>query len=301
MLQILIALLPDFALIGLGAALRGAVPQAAWAGIDRVNYLVLFPALIFLAALGRTPDGADLLVLGIGVWSIMGLGLILTWLVRPLGPERFLDFAGMWQCSWRFNTALGFVAIQGFPPDYRGLLSIAVGLAIPVANLLAVAGLSRGNAMSARRTAWQIATNPFLLASLSGLGLSLLGYRPPELLLAPVARLSDAAVPVAMLSIGAALHWAALSRLDAFKIAISVIRLLILPAATWAVTWAIGLDPARTAVLMVFAALPTASASHVLASVFGANREEVAVVIAQTTFFGMLTLPLWLMLVGSSG
>ena len=45
-------------------------------------------------------------------------------------------------------------------------------------------------------------------------------------------------------------------------------------------------------------ALPSASAAHVLASVFGADREAAATVIAQTTFLGVVTLPLWLALIG---
>ena len=228
----------------------------------------------------------------------MALGMGLAWLARPLGPERFLDFAGMWQCSWRFNTALGFVAIQGFPEGYRAILSIAVGLAIPVANVMAVAGLSRGNAMSFGHTVKQILLNPFFLASFLGLSLSILGLRPPALVLAPLERLSDAALPIAMLSIGAALRLEALARLDPFKLAINAIRLVILPAATFVTTWLLGMEPTYRTVLVVFSALPSASAAHVLASVFGADREAAATVIAQTTFLGVVTLPLWLMLLG---
>ncbi len=300
MSPILLSLLPDFALIALGAALRGALSPAAWQGIDRLNYLLLFPALILLATLGRTPSAADLLLIGPAVWAIMGLGLSLAWLARPLGPEKFLNFAGMWQCAWRFNTALGFVAIQGFPPEYRALLSIAIGLAVPVANVLAVAGLSRGNAMSFGHTLKQIALNPFFLASLSGLTLSILGVEFPDIVLAPVERLSQAALPVAMLSIGAVLRFEALARLDLFKLSVNVIKLVILPAATFAVTWLLGLDRAHATVLVIFAALPSASAAHVLASVFGADREASATVIAQTTFLGCVTLPLWLMVLGGA-
>jgi len=295
---ILLALLPDFALIVLGVILRRQLTVAAWQGIDRLNYLVLFPALVFLATLGRVPTTADLLLIGPGVWAIMGLGLSLAWLVRPLGPERFLDFAGMWQCSWRFNTALGFVAIQGFPEEYRAILSIAIGLAVPVANILAVAGLSRGNGLSFGQMVKQILLNPFFLASFSGITLSILGLRPPDLVLAPVERLSQAALPVAMIAIGAALRLEALARLDLFTLAINVIRLGILPAVTFAVTGVLGVEEDYRTVLVIFAALPSAAAAHVLASVFGADREAVATLIAQTMFIGCFTLPVWLMVLG---
>ena len=51
-------------------------------------------------------------------------------------------------------------------------------------------------------------------------------------------------------------------------------------------------------VLVIFAALPSAAAAHVLASVFGADREAVATLIAQTMFIGCFTLPVWLMVLG---
>ncbi|WP_240789571.1 AEC family transporter [Pseudooceanicola onchidii] len=298
MSPVLLALIPDFALIVLGVVMRRQLAAAVWQGIDRLNYLLLFPALVFLATLGRVPTTADLLLIGPGVWAIMGLGLTLAWLARPLGPDRFLDFAGMWQCSWRFNTALGFVCIQGFPDEYRAILSIAIGLAVPVANILAVAGLSRGNAMSFGHTVKQILLNPFFLASFLGISLSIAGLRPPDLVLAPLDRLSDAALPIAMISIGAALRLEALAKLDLFKLAINVIRLVILPTVTFAVTGLIGMDTPYRTVLVIFAALPSASAAHVLASVFGADREAVATVIAQTTFLGCATLPFWLMMLG---
>ena len=56
----------------------------------------------------------------------------------------------------------------------------------------------------------------------------------------------------------------------------------------------LGLDPAIASVLVVFAALPTASAAHVLASAFGADRQLVATLIAQTTLLSALSLPLWI-------
>ena len=296
-MSVLISLLPDFILIVLGRLLKKGVAEAAWVGIDRLNYMILFPSLIFISALGRQPAAADLLTIGLGVWSIILLGMGLAWLVRPLGPERFLDFAGTWQTAWRFNTALGFVAIQALPEGARALLSIAIGLAVPLANILAVSALSRGQAMSLSRTLVQVVTNPFLLASVGGMTLSILDVTLPHLVRAPLEHLAVSALPIALLSIGAALDWRALMRLDPFMLAINAIKLLILPGAAYLVTWAIGLSPLHASVLVVFAALPTASASHVLASVFGADRQIVATLIAQTTMIGCFTLPLWLMLV----
>lgn len=294
MFQILIALLPDFSLIALGGLLRVTLTADAWKAIDKLNFQVLFPALIFSAALSKAPDAGDVLVVGVGVWLIIALGFCLAWPLRPLGPERFLDFAGLWQTAWRFNTALAFVAVQTLPDTHRALMSIAIGMAVPLANVLAIGAFSRGHALSLPKMVRQIVTNPFFVASVAGMALSMLRVELPPLVLKPVRMLAMAAIPIALLSIGASLSWRALAKVDRFSAALNAIKLLVLPAATWALATALGVDPVRTTVLTLFAALPTASAAHVLASVFGADREAVATLIAQSTLIGCVSLPLWL-------
>ncbi len=299
MSQILIALLPDFALIALGGVLGRIVPTEGWAGIDRLNFLVLFPALIFVAASSRQPAGADLLVIGLGVWALQLLGFGLGWLARGLGPDRFLDFAGLWQCAWRFNTALAFVAISPLPASFAAPMSIALGLGIPLANILAVGALSRGGALGLGQTLRQIALNPFLLASAGGITLSILGLRLPDLVLHPVTSLSQAALPIALLSLGAALNWGAILRIDLFAAVFCGIKLVALPSAAFGVGSAVGLSAAHITVLTIFAALPTSSAAHILASVFGADKRAVSTLIAQCTVLGCITLPLWIALVAA--
>lgn len=294
MSPILAVLLPDALVMALGRAMARFVPPAGWEAVDRLNFLLLFPALIFQAAARGAPSPGEALAIGGGVWAILLLGLALGWLARPFGPRSFLDFAGAWQTAWRFNTALGLVAVQALPPDAHGLMPIAIGFAVPLANVLAVVALSRGGALGPLQTLRMVALNPFFLASSLGLALGAAGLVLPHLLAAALARLADAAIPLALLSIGAALDWRALARLDPFLAALSTIKLVALPAATLAATRLLGAPPELSAALVVFAALPTASGSHVLASVFGADRRLSALAIAQSTLLGCVTLPLWI-------
>ncbi len=62
---------------------------------------------------------------------------------------------------------MAFVAVATLTNPPLGELAVAVGLAIPMANLLAVSALSRGSG-SLVQTLKRIATNPFLIASVSG-------------------------------------------------------------------------------------------------------------------------------------
>ncbi|MCY1282981.1 auxin efflux carrier [compost metagenome] len=295
---VVFALLPDFLLLITGRLFRDTLPATGWQGIDKLNFNLLFPALIFVSALRSPPSTADLAVMGLGVWAGMLFACGLAWFMRGLGPQKYLDFAGMWQTAWRFNTALAIVAVQALPVEFRGLMSIAIGLAVPVANILAVSALSRGNETSWAKTIRQVLLNPFLIASVTGVSLSVLQIQLPELVMQALTKLAQAAVPVALLSIGASVNWRAIARMDRFEAALNAIKLVVLPAATFLGATLLGVGPGPRMVLTLFAALPTASAAHVLASVYGADREKVATLIAQSTLLGCVTLPLWLMVLG---
>ena len=291
---ILTGLVPSFLLICLGGLVRPRLSENAWAGLDRLNFEILFPALIFTTAAARPIATGDLLLVGPLVWAVLGLGLILGWAARPFGPVRFLDFAGCWQTAWRFNTALGFVVVQALPAADPALYSVAIGLAIPLANILAVSALSRGEGLALGPALRKVALNPFLLASAGGVLLGVSGLELPQPVLAPLTLLAQAAIPVALISIGATLNWRALARLDRFSTILVATKLIALPAAVTLGAALFGSPSPVIPVLIVFAALPTASAAHVLAAGFGADRQLAATLIAQSTLLSALTLPFWM-------
>ncbi|WP_232281930.1 AEC family transporter [Roseobacter sp. SK209-2-6] len=292
---ILMGLLPSFLMVGLGGLLRNRLKPEAWLGLDRLNFEVLFPALLFFAACNRPIAWSDLIRIGPAVWAILLLALLLGLTTRRLGPKRFLDFAGAWQTTWRFNTALAFVAVPVLNPGLVGSMAVAVGMAVPVANILAVSALSRGGNLSLSATLLKVASNPFLIASLAGVAVGLSGYRIPAPILAPAQMLAQAAIPIALLSIGATMNWQALARLDRFNGYLCLVRLVLTPALVFLTCWILSIPADLAAVLILFAALPTASAAHVLASGFGADRILVATLIAQSTLLAALTLPLWIL------
>ena len=104
-----------------------------------------------------------------------------------------------------------------------------------------------------------------------------------------------AAIPIALISIGATMNWGALARMDRFGTYISLSRLVLVPGGTFLACLLVGSPDGLAPVLILFAALPTASAAHVLASGFGADRKLVATLIAQTTLLSAATLPLWIL------
>lgn len=294
--SILLGLLPSFLMVILGGLVRNRLSVNAWQGLDKLNFEILFPTLIFVAASSRPIAVGDIVGIGPAVWAILTLGLSVSYLARRYGPERFLDFAGAWQTAWRFNTAMAFVAVSTLSNPPLGELAVAVGLAIPVANVFAVTALSRGSG-SLKQTLFKVATNPFLIASVSGVVVGLSGLSIPAPILAPMEMLAQAAIPVALISVGATMNWGALARLDRFSGIISATKLLVLPAVTLVACLVLGVEGAIAQTLVLFASMPTASAAHVLAAGFGADRELSATLVAQSTLLAAATLPLWITLI----
>lgn len=290
---ILAGLVPSFLMVILGGLVRRRLSENAWAGLDRLNFEVLFPALLFVAASSRPIAVSDVVRIAPMVWAILALGLALGYLARRFGPESFLDFAGAWQTAWRFNTAMGFVAVVTLPGQPVGILAVAIGMAVPMANVFAVSALSRGSG-SLGAIVIKVVTNPFLIASLGGALVGLSGLTIPSLIMAPLELLSQAAIPVALISVGATMNWGALARLDRFSGILVATKLVALPTAALIACVLLGTEPALASVLVMFAALPTASASHVLAAGFGANRELSATLVAQSTLLSAATLPFWI-------
>lgn len=292
-MAIFLGLLPSFLMVGLGGVVRRRLSENAWQGLDRLNFEILFPTLIFVAASSRPIALGDVARVGPMVWSILLVGLIVGYSARRFGPERFVDFAGAWQTAWRFNTAMAFVAVMTLPDPPIGILAVAVGMAIPIANVFAVTALSRGTG-SIVSTLKRVAGNPFLIASVSGVAVGLSGLQIADVIMAPLEMLAQAAIPVALISVGATMNWGALARLNAFSAILCVTKLVVMPAVTFVACLAVGAPTALAGTLVLFAALPTASAAHVLAAGFRADRELSATSVAQSTLLSALTLPLWI-------
>ena len=292
-----LALAPDVVIIALGMVFGRFLEKNLWVALDKLSFFIFFPALMFSAAAARPIGIGDIASVGMAVWILMGLGLGLAWPLRKLGPSSFLDFAGVWQTAWRFNAGLAFVVAQALPQEAAALMAVAVGLAVPLANVLAVGALARGAGLNVGSVVKAVLANPFFLASSAGLLVSATGHAPPETAAVTLDRLANVAIPAALLSIGASLNLSVLCGLSAFTGGFHLIKLVCLPLCALGLAKIIDLSVIQTSVVVLFAALPTAAAAQTLAARFGADRRGPAAIIAQSTVLACMTLPVWIALV----
>ncbi|GBG03447.1 hypothetical protein AZSI13_27740 [Azospira sp. I13] len=286
-------LLPDFALILLGVALRRFMPLGDhfWMGLERLVYFVLFPALLVNAVLKTRLDLAAAGPLLITAFLCMVTGMALGWAGLRFFRLKPLVFASIFQCGYRFNSYIALAA-AGLLFGNPGIaaMGLVVGAAVPVANLVSVWMLARHGEAGVLR---EVARNPLIWATASGFLLNLAGFVPPQPLQMFLSRLADASIALGLLAVGAALRLKGQSGVRGASFLLLAIKLLALPlAATFIGPW-LGLSGLYLHVAVLFAALPTASSAYILAMRMGGDGQSVAWLISASTLGSMVTMPLW--------
>ena len=101
-------------------------------------------------------------------------------------------------------------------------------------------------------------------------------------------------LPLGLMAVGAGLQFGALREGPWLAAALMSIRHALMPAAALALILATTLPRGQQAVLMAFAAMPTASSAYVLAARMGGNGPYTAGLVTLSTLIGMVALPAWL-------
>ncbi|KPF46656.1 transporter [beta proteobacterium AAP121] len=287
-------LLPDFALILLGFLLcrYTALGRPLWDAVERLVYLLLFPALLFGAIVRNPVSPASALPLAGSALAVVALGVLLAYGLRlwPAVDAR-LHASGA-QTAFRFNSyvALALAERLAGPPGLAWM-ALVVSVCVPLCNVAAVWPLARHGGQGYLR---ELARNPLIIATVAGLLFNALGLRLPALLDTTVARIGAAALPLGLMAVGAGLQLGALREAPRLAAALLGIRHALLPAFAVLLVVALGLPPGQQAVVVAFAALPTASSAYVLAVRMGGHGGYTAGLVTMSTLIGMVALPLWL-------
>lgn len=289
-------LLPDFTLIVLGWLICHHTPLArpVWDSVERLVYFVLFPALLFHSIVRHPLSLASALPLvgtGLGL-TAAGVAAAYALKLWP-GVDARLHASGA-QTAFRFNSyvALALAERLAGPPGVAWT-ALLVSFCVPLCNVAAVWPLARHGGHGYGR---EIARNPLIIATASGLACNLLGLRLPGLADVTLQRIGHAALPLGLMAVGAGLQLGALKEGPRLAAALLSIRHALLPALALGAVMLLALPTGQQAVLVAFAALPTASSAYVLAVRMGGHGGYTAGLVSLSTLIGMVALPLWLAL-----
>jgi malonate transporter and related proteins len=298
--QILSLLAPDFILIALGYALRRAFGyrDEFWVGLEKVVYFVLFPALLFKAlAQARIEAGAAVTLLETALSATL-IVMALAWPARVLFNASATSHASVFQCAFRFNAYVGFAVLGRLHGD-AGIAAMAIlqSLMVPLVNVAAVWALAR----HAKNGVWaELARNPLIIATLCGIAWNVSDLPLPGIAADTLTLLAQAALPLGLIAVGASARASGGHAHAGLTAYLTGLKLLALPACAWVIASALGVTGLYREAAVLFAALPAAPTSFILASRMGGDGPLVARILTVQLLVAAATLPLWLALLSNN-
>lgn len=306
-MSILDIVLPVFLVTALGWALRrGRFLSADGNGVlTRLVYWVAAPALLFRSTAitpvheGVNPTG--LLVMGA---VTVGMGILVYVAALRVRPARRGVIA---QGAVRSNQV--FVGLplvyNAWGAEAVAQIAVVVGLMVVVYNVLSVPLLTLPHRAhgappwaGALRGTKTILTNPLALGCLTGIAFSALELPLPRALDVSLDLVGRTALPLALISVGAALDLRRLRHELPITSVVVVLKLGVYPALVWlGLSW-LGMTGLAMKAVVLLAATPTAVASYVMSVELGGDEQLAASLIIGTTLAALPSIVLWLWVLG---
>jgi malonate transporter and related proteins len=296
---VLSGLIPVFLvmLMGLALARAGVVPAPMWVGVERLSYQVFLPALIIKSLVDVDFTRVPAWPLVIAFWIAIGtLTITVFALRRPVVGANGPAFGCMVQGSLRWNSYTA-LALSGAFLGAEGVSAAGIAIAAisPYLNVVSVLALTMNGTAPrppAHKLALSIAINPFVWSTAAGLLLNFAGIRFSGAAAGTLALLAAPAIPLGLMVVGAGIDPAALLKPNRVIIVTALLKLIALPALLGVAAYALGLGPTYIFVAVLCGAVPTATASYLLARNLGGDAALMARIIATQTILSFVTMPL---------
>jgi len=298
--MILEALSPIFAIILLGFLVsRTPISNpAVWEGLERLTYYVFFPALLVDRLSNTRIQVEELLDIGYALGLALFVFTILFTGLRKFIAQDQASLSSVYQGGIRFNTYIGLACIEAlYGNNGLALAALCLVIYIPLVNVLSVISISATGSGGSNRfviVIGSVLTNPLVLACLFGLGLNIYDVDVPELAWQVVEVLSQPALPLGLLAVGAGIRLVAIGD-QTWQLIVSVFcKLAAFPALVVVCTLLFQVRPSLAAVMLLLTCLPAPPSAYILARQLGGNVSLMANIITLQTIFAFFTIPLWI-------
>lgn len=297
-----LSLLPVFLVIAAGFLIRrvNLIREADWAGVDRLAYYVLFPAILIREIGTANFEGVPVVRMAAAMMLAVAAFGILLLLARP-ALKRTLgmndpQFTSLFQGATRWHT---FIALAVLPltlgPGALALAAVSMAAMIPLLNIMTIVVMTvcLGGRLDAAAIAKAVATNPFVVGTAIGLAIAAAHVPLAPALVSALDIVGRGALGVALLSVGAGLQFDQLRRTGSAVVATTGLKLVAMPAVMFAFTWLLGVGGLPQAVAVISGATPTGSGGYILARQMGGDAPMFAAILTLQVIVSAVTLPLW--------
>ena len=299
--NILEALIPVITLVIAGYGFRKSqfLPDSFWESAETLTFYVLFPSLILFRLLKADFSGLEVTPLIITSLLFFALLTAISWLCDSrLMKFEHRTWTSFLQGSIRYNTFIALaLADKLFGPELFTVSALLVGVFITVVNMITVIAFSLAAKPSTTKLIAGFLKNPLIIACLLGITLNVSRLPIPESVNETLSVFGRAALPLALLAVGAGLRIRSLRSINREIIAPSVIKLIIAPIVMMLLTLVFIRDQRISDLLILFACLPTASAAYIMARKMGGNAELMASIITFQTIVSVLSVTAVLFLI----
>lgn len=293
------SLVPVFGLILIGYFFKiiSFPSHEFWPLADKLTYFVLMPALLIYTL---SKAKLDINSVNLVLVSLLAIFLTMIFLIvfNKLSPANNSSFTSIVQGGIRFNTYV-FLALSSSIFGNEGLILSAIILtfAIPFINILCVtvfAIYSQNNKLDFIYLVKSIVKNPLIIGCFIGGSLNILNISLPISISNIFKILSEAALPLGLLSIGYALVLKDMKNVKKDLFISSFAKFMILPIFIYTLGNLFDLNETMIAVLVLFSLLPTAPSSFILARQLGGDLPLMTTIITVQTLVSALFIILFL-------
>lgn len=303
----LTTIVPIFILIvlGWGARKKGYMPPEFLGPANRLVYQLAIPALIFRAISGKDFHTQFSLTAVTDTLLAILIVFFLSWvagvLLRAKGGHRGTFI----QTSIHGNLGYIGLAVVYYYLGQEGFAraGIIAGFIMLLQNFLGVLALQvnsghasiRGNI---KKIILSILGNPVIISAVLGIIFSLAGIPLPVILDRSIEILSNLALPMALLIIGASLSFEKIRPRMVSIFTAALFKLMVLPALGFALYLVSGLSPEVYLPGLILLASPTATVTFVMANEMKGDPDFAVAAISASTLLSAITFTVWLNFAG---
>ncbi|MEX0327023.1 MAG: AEC family transporter [Puniceicoccaceae bacterium] len=305
MLQTFQTLFPVFAIIGLGylLAMKGFLAKPFLDDLNKLVYWVCLPSLI-INNLDRAENitGDSLTIILIYLGATLLVMVVARLVAFTLGLEGW-QHGTFIQGSFRGNLAfiglpILIYALRDLPSGEQSrIVAQAIFVFAPIMifyNIASVLVLSKGRnsntESSPGRSILRVATNPLILAAVSGLCLYLLPLDLPVIFGDTLQFIGRTAAPMALICVGGGMALTSMEGRYRSATYAACLKVFATPLLAWLISLPFDFSHTDTLILMIFAATPTAVASYVMAKQMDGDAAMASGAIILSTLFSLISL-----------
>ena len=307
------AVLPIFIIVLIGWLLRyfKLLDVAFFDKAEKLVFRVSLPCLLFTeVAFSGTDESADLPLIAFCVCGILALFAVLMVTV-PLIIKQNDRRGAFIQGVYRSNFAiLGIPLAQNMFGD-AGSAKIAVVMpfAIALFNSIAVIIFSIFAPEDKKEKPGKIALgillnivkNPLIIAVILALPFLIFGWTLPEFVSKSIGYVSNLALPLALMSMGANFTFSSLKGRVGLAITASLLKVIILPAVFVTIAAVLGFRDASLGVIFILFGSPSAVSAYIMSKSMGSDYTLTGQITLLTTVLSILSLFCGIFLLRSMG